>query len=153
VALVDANIKYPGLGSLMGIGSHAGLTDVVGRDLDPVSALRSTSTSNLHVLLCGNTPLVSSELFGSPKTRALLEWLREHHDYVLVDTPAVMPVPEVVVQAKDADGVVLVVRANKTDRSVLEKARDVLREGGANVLGVVLNRRRFVIPEFIYRRL
>jgi capsular exopolysaccharide synthesis family protein len=153
VVLVDGNIKAPGLANLMGLGSHAGLTDIVGRDLDLNLALRSTPTPNLHVLLCGNTPLISSEVFGSARTASILENLKRHHRYVLIDTSAVMSVPEVAMQGKQADGVVLVARANKTDRAVLQKARDLLQDGGANLLGVVLNRRRFVIPEFIYRRL
>lgn len=153
VALVDANIRNPGLANLMSLGPHAGLTDVVGRELDPESALRSTAVPNLYVLLGGNTPLISSEVFGSPKTVSLLEWLKERHDYVLLDVPAVMPMPEVAVQSKDTDGVVLVVRANRTDRNLLQKARDILESSGANLLGVILNRRRYVIPEFIYGRL
>ncbi|MCK4546894.1 MAG: CpsD/CapB family tyrosine-protein kinase [Candidatus Eisenbacteria sp.] len=153
VALVDANIKAPGLAALMGLGPHAGLTDVIGRDLDLNLALRATPTPNLHVLLCGNTPLISSEVFGSSRTASVLQSLKEHHPYVLLDTSAVMSVPEVAMQATSADGVVLVARANKTDRAVLQKTRDILQGSGANLLGVVLNRRRFVIPEFIYRRL
>ncbi len=153
VCLVDANIKWPGLGDLMGLEPHAGLTDIVGRDLDVRMALRSTATPNLNVLVGGNTPLIASEVFGSAKTTALLEELRRDHQYILIDTPAVMPVPEVAMQGKKADGVVLVTRANKTDRTVVQKARDLLAGADANLLGVVLNRRRYVIPEFLYQRL
>jgi protein-tyrosine kinase len=153
VVLVDANIKAPGLGKLLRLQPHAGLTDAVGRDLGLESVLHSTSTPNLNLVLCGNTPLVSSEVFGSPRTTSLLESLRQHHQYVLLDTPAVMPAPEVAMLCRAADGVILVARANKTDRAVLQKARDILKNSGGNLLGVVLNRRRYVIPEFLYRRL
>jgi len=153
VCLIDMNIKWPGLGDLMGLKPHAGLTDVVGRDLDLQMALRSTATPNLHVLLAGNTPLISSEVFRSSQTRSLMQKLKSHHQYVLVDAPAVMPMPEVSMLCKDTDGVVLVARANKTDRTVVQKARDLLATGDANLLGVVLNRRRYVIPEFLYQRL
>lgn len=153
VCVVDANIKAPGMAALLGCGPQAGLTDVVGRGLDLRMALRATSTPNLHVVLTGNTPLIASEVFGSPRTAAVVEALRRHHAYVLIDAPAVMPVPEVAKQGKDADGVVLVARANRTDRAVVLKARDTLLSAGANVLGVVLNRRRFVIPDFLYRRM
>lgn len=55
--------------------------------------------------------------------------------------------------AANVDGVVLIVRANRTKREVLTKAEKLVRFGGGRVIGTVLNRRSFPIPEAIYKRL
>ena len=61
--------------------------------------------------------------------------------------------PETAIFASSTDGVVLVVRANRTRREVVQKAIDVLNKARCRLLGVVLNDRRYPIPGFIYRRI
>jgi Mrp family chromosome partitioning ATPase len=84
--------------------------------------------------------------------RAFLASLSAQFDWVIVDGAPVLDSPETVDFAPLVDGVVLVIRAGRTKRPVLVRAVDLLRKSGARVLGSVLNRRRFEIPDFIYRR-
>jgi protein-tyrosine kinase len=51
------------------------------------------------------------------------------------------------------DGVILVVNYDKTRRQVALRAKKELEEAGANILGVIINRRKYYIPDWIYRRL
>jgi Mrp family chromosome partitioning ATPase len=88
------------------------------------------------------------------------EWARSRmtavaslYDWVVIDGPPVLESPDAVEIAALADGVVLVVQAGVAKRPVVARAADLLRRGGARVLGTVLNRRRLEIPEFIYRRI
>jgi Mrp family chromosome partitioning ATPase len=88
------------------------------------------------------------------------EWARSRvaavsslYDWVILDGPPVLESPESVDIAALADGVVLVVQAGVAKRPVVARAAELLRRGGARVLGTVLNRRRLEIPEFIYRRI
>ena len=69
----------------------------------------------------------------------LLEMLRGKADYVLIDTPPIIAVTDAAVLASRVDGVLLVVNAGKTKRELAIKARDMLKQVNANVIGVVLN--------------
>jgi len=84
--------------------------------------------------------------------RAFFATVSERFDWVVVDGAPVLESPESVDLAPLVDGVVLVIRSGRTKRQVVIRAVDLLRKSGARVLGTVLNRRRFEIPDFIYRR-
>ena len=75
------------------------------------------------------------------------------YEYVLVDTDFVGSPFFSQSAVQSGDGVVLVVRAGKTNRAVADRACQTVRRAGGDILGVVLNRRQFPIPDFIYRRL
>jgi Mrp family chromosome partitioning ATPase len=77
----------------------------------------------------------------------------ESYDYVLMDTDFIGSPFFSAPAVSSSDGVVLVIRAGKTNRQIAGRACDIVRRIGGKILGVVLNRREFPIPEFIYRRL
>lgn len=74
-------------------------------------------------------------------------------DLIILDTPSVLVSPLALALAPTADGIILVIEAERTRAAVAEAARDTLRAGGANLLGVVLNKRRYHVPKAIYDRL
>ena len=76
--------------------------------------------------------------------------MREQFDFTLLDAPPITLSPESASLARWTDGVLLVVQAGKTRWEVVQQAKARLEQGGAKVLGVVLNRRKFVIPDFLY---
>ena len=69
----------------------------------------------------------------------MLTLLRETAEYVLIDTPPIIAVTDAAVLAPRVDGVLLVINAGKTRRDLAVKARDMLRQVNATLLGVVLN--------------
>ena len=71
----------------------------------------------------------------------------------MIDGPPVLESPDAATLGAVADGVVVVVQAGRTKRPVLTRSVDLLSRAGGRVLGIVLNRRRLEIPEFIYRRI
>lgn len=79
--------------------------------------------------------------------------LRMLFGVVIIDAPAWTSSYDGIALAAKADATVMVVEAEKTRRQVAEKLRDTLRESGAKLAGVVMNKRRFYIPEQIYRML
>ena len=85
--------------------------------------------------------------------RTFLATVSSRFDWVIVDGPPVLQAPESVDLAPLVDGVALVVRAGHAKRPVVSRAVDLLRKSGVRILGCVLNRRRFEIPGFIYRRI
>jgi len=85
--------------------------------------------------------------------RASLDAVSSGYDWILVDGPPVLESPDAASLGAVADGVLVVVQAGRTKRPVLARSVDLLNRAGSRVLGVVLNRRRLEIPEFIYRRI
>lgn len=74
-------------------------------------------------------------------------------DLIILDTPPVLVSPLTLALAPTADGVILVVEAERTRSAIAAAARDTLKASGANLLGVVLNKRRYHVPRPIYDRL
>src|SRR3989442_12428559 len=84
-------------------------------------------------------PVSPADLVSSPRMRQALERLRSQYDFVIIDTPPVLPVTDAVVLAREADAVVLVVKGHGTPSALVREARDRLLMAGAPLLGVVVN--------------
>jgi len=85
--------------------------------------------------------------------RESLDAVASGYDWVVIDGPPVLESPDAATLGAVADGVVVVVQAGRTKRPVLARSVDLMSRAGGRVLGMVLNRRRLEIPEFIYRRI
>ena len=85
--------------------------------------------------------------------RGVLEAVGGGYDWILLDGPPVLESPDAAPLGQAADGVVVVVQAGRTKRPVLARTVDLVNRSGGRVVGMVLNRRRLEIPEFIYRRI
>jgi Mrp family chromosome partitioning ATPase len=85
--------------------------------------------------------------------RESLDAIASGYDWVVIDGPPVLESPDAATLGAVADGVIVVVQAGRTKRPVLTRSVDLMNRAGGRVLGMVLNRRRLEIPEFIYRRI
>jgi Mrp family chromosome partitioning ATPase len=90
---------------------------------------------------------------ASPQFHEQVAALKERYSLILLDAPSIAESSDALLAAPETDGIVMVVEAGSTRWQVAENAREKLAMQGGNVLGVILNKRRFYIPSFIYRRL
>jgi receptor protein-tyrosine kinase len=139
VLLVEADLRRPSIAQVLGFSSSGiGLVDAI---LDPTLALsdivQTRPPFNLSVVLSGQTPPSPYEVLKLPRLGALLDEAREHFDYIVLDTPPLVPVQDCRVLARWVDGVVLVVAADHTPRALIEAALDILDPG--RVVGLVFN--------------
>lgn len=86
-------------------------------------------------------------------TVALWKTLRERFDLILIDSSSDTNTAESMALSRNVDGVVLVVEAGKTRRRVVDSIKKKILSNGGLILGVVLNKRRYYIPEALYKRL
>jgi capsular exopolysaccharide synthesis family protein len=93
----------------------------------------------LDVLQAGGPTGDAAELLSSPRMLGMVQSLIERYDFVLIDSPPIFPVTDSTILATFVDGVVLVVRGQRTDRQVIREALERLRFMGARIAGVVLN--------------
>jgi capsular exopolysaccharide synthesis family protein len=139
VVLVDGDLRKPAVGTLLGIDSGAGLTNVLAGQHALADVILSVQRGTLAVLPSGPTPPNPSELLGSQHMASLLETLAEQYDVVVIDAPPLLPVTDAAVLSALADGALLVVRHGKTRRDEAERALKALAAVNAKLLGTVLN--------------
>lgn len=153
VLLVDTNFRTPCLHNLFQLENSFGLSDYLanGAKLD-LPAVKGR-LNKLFVLPCGSKRSGPISLFESITFDRFLQVAREQYDYVILDTPPVHIFAESQVICPKVDGAVLVIRAGKTRKQVAQHAKKEIETAGGRVLGVVINQRKFHIPDWLYERL
>jgi capsular exopolysaccharide synthesis family protein len=140
VLLIDADLRRSSVAPQLGIGpaESAGLSELIAKPQTKLAdvTVRPDALS-FATIPAGETPDSVHHLFRSPRLAALLAEARQQYDYVLLDTPPLVPVFDAALLSRLVDGVIVVVSANKTPRRLLEAALDVLDPG--KVIGIVFN--------------
>lgn len=138
VLLIDADLRRPALGRLLGLGKTPGL---VGAIVDPRLELEQVVEPrppfNLSVLCAGQTPPSPYEVLKSPRLGELLDAARSQYDFIIVDTPPLTPIQDCRVIGHWVDGFLLVIAAHRTPRRLAEESLTTLDP--AKVLGIVFN--------------
>jgi receptor protein-tyrosine kinase len=143
VLIIDADLRRPQLHTVFDICNDTGFSDVL-QGGDAVvkklqACIRATNVPDLYVLPSGPGTAAISRLIYSSEMDALLAQCRTSFDIVLVDCPPMAPYAEARVIGRKSDGVILVVRANRTSRDDVQDAYARLSEDGVPVLGCILN--------------
>ena len=141
VLLVDSDLRRPRVGKLFDAPSQPGLSNILAREgetsLD--ETIRQVDLENLSILPSGPHPPNPAELLGSDEMKKLAAKLTERFDHVIYDTPPILNATDGAIVSQYADGIVLVMRSFKTEEDFAIRARDMLSDAQANILGVVLN--------------
>jgi non-specific protein-tyrosine kinase len=144
VILVDADLRRPTIHKRLGMSNDRGLSNLLIAD-HPASAgasasyLRKGPEDNLFVLTSGPVPHNPAELLSGPRTRKLVKVLGTLADVVIFDSPPAATVADAAILGAYADGTLHIIRAGKTRRDLVLKARDILHRVDAKVLGPILN--------------
>ena len=152
VLLVDADLRRPAVARVLGIEGGVGLTTVLAGEADVDDVVQEWGGSGLAVLPSGAVPPNPAELLSSPAMRRLVSELRTRYEYVVVDTPPVLPVADASVLSRVVDGMVVVANARRVRRRQLTQGLGDLSRVSAHVLGVVLNQVRRDEESYSYGR-
>ena len=139
--IVDADLRKEGVARAFGIVADRGLADVLQDDmqLDEV-LLPSVGVPNLTLLPTGSPCVDAARFIASSAMSRVIQHLRTQFDFVLIDSPPIVPFSDGRVLSTMVDGVLLVGRSGKTKREALRRSLDMLREvRSAPVIQVVLN--------------
>lgn len=137
VLLVDTDIRSHGLTRLIGSPPGPGLSEVLAGTCAPENAILSTDLPNLHVMTGGTPTMPPVELLASHRFQEFVGWSTETFKLVLFDAPPVLNLADVEIITAGCDGVLMVVRAQKTRREVLQKSAGQI--DAKKLLGVVYN--------------
>lgn len=139
VLLIDADLRKPRLHEMFGEDQKPGLADVLSGKTSSRD-FRKTKVSGLWLMPAG-TPLRNpADLLGSPRFSKLIEELRAHFDWIVLDSPPVLAVADPCMIARVASGVLLVLDCGRTSRDVAAAAVQRLEAVSAPILGAMLNR-------------
>lgn len=139
VCLVEGDLRRPKLLDYLGLENAAGLSDVLVKRAELDDVLQPV-VPGLSALGCGPPPPNPAEMLGSEAMRTLLHQLESQFDYVVIDTPPLVPVTDAAVLSTITDGALVVVGAGIVRRDQLDTALQTLDRIDATVLGIVLNR-------------
>lgn len=140
VCLVEGDLRRPRLLRYLGLEGAAGLTDVLIERADLDDVLQPYGDDGVDVLGAGPVPPNPSELLASARMGLVLGELAARYDYVLIDTPPILPVTDAVVLSTKVDGVIVLVGTTVVRKEQVSASLDALGAVENNVLGLVLNR-------------
>jgi protein-tyrosine kinase len=153
VCLVEANSRSPSLPGAFGTKSQSGLFDCLTRE----GPIRSFATpvigENVWLLSLGANGAAAQRLLNSDRLKYRLQELRKEFDFVVIDAAPMHACSDAMAIARQSDGMIMVLEAGSTRRAASVRAANEIRAAGIQILGVVLNKRTFPIPESLYRRL
>ncbi|WP_062237228.1 CpsD/CapB family tyrosine-protein kinase [Fictibacillus sp. FJAT-27399] len=139
VLLVDGDLRKPTVHYTFRVSNIQGMTSVLTKQLTFEDAVQKTNVEHLYVLPSGPIPPNPSELLNSKAMEALVEDANSKYDYVLFDSPPVLAVTDAQILSNRCDGVVLVASSGRTEKEEALKAKELLENANAKILGVVLN--------------
>ena len=155
VLIIDADMRRPRLRSIFDLPEAEGLSSILSSETKPqdmLDAIAKDSNSGLHVLTSGPIPPNPAELLGSEQMRKLLEVLGKSFTHIVIDSPPVSSFTDGVLIASMVDGVLLVVHGGKSSRGVVRRSRQLLRDVGAKIFGVVLNNVSMQSHDYYYHQ-
>jgi protein-tyrosine kinase len=150
VCVVDANLRRPALHLCFGAENIRGLTDAVFKPGSIRQFVQKLPGSNLWLLPCGSMTSQLSAVMKTEHLQARINELRSEFAYTLIDSPPVSEQTDAILLGRLTDGAVLVLESNVTRREVARIAKEDLEAAQVRVLGAVLNKRTFPIPQFLY---
>jgi capsular exopolysaccharide synthesis family protein len=140
--LIDADLRKPTAHYTFQLPNTFGLTSVLTKQVELMDAVHMTDVENLFVLTSGPIPPNPAELLASGSMEYLLKEAYNLYDFILFDSPPVLTVTDAQVLANLVDGSILVTSSGTTDRDGAIKAKELLSNANAKLLGAVLNNKK-----------
>ncbi|TFD69796.1 polysaccharide biosynthesis tyrosine autokinase [Cryobacterium ruanii] len=149
VLLIDADLRRPSIAELCDLEGDVGLTTVLLGDVGPDDAIVRWS-DGLDVLPSGAVPPNPGQLLGSDAMKTLMQRLLLEYDFIVVDSPPLLPATDALGLSHLTDGAIVVARYKSTTRQQLATTLESLEAVNARILGIVLNQVRERRAEVYY---
>lgn len=137
VLIIDADLRRPRVHKVFKLSNHKGLTNVLANQysIDDVTQVTGTEVT---VITSGPIPPNPSELLGSQKMKDIIIQLKQLYDVIIIDAPPVGMVTDAAILSTIVDGTILVVASGKTEIDGAKRAKQLLENVGARIVGVVM---------------
>lgn len=151
VIAVEANMRQPSFEDVLGLPSAGTLAGVLDKSDTVDTAVQQVDDHRFSVLPAGALPDRRGDDLLLPQFQDVLNQLRKSYRYILVDSPPVIPFGDASMICPMVDGTLVVVASNFTRAEVLEHTVDKLKDAEAKIPGILLNKREYHIPRWLYR--
>jgi capsular exopolysaccharide synthesis family protein len=139
VLIVDADLRRPSLHKIFHVPIEPGLSNFLVGELDDIPVVE-TIVPNLFLVPAGKIPPHPSELLGSERMRDFLDRAKNQFGHIIIDSPPLMSATDAAIISTQADGVLLVVKAEHVPRKAAMDAKNQLLELNAPLLGTIFNK-------------
>ncbi len=153
VFLIDADMRKGKMVKYLGVEQPKGLSEYLRGQAQLDEIIFKIDIEHLSFISCGQVPSHPADLLASSRMSDLIRQLRSHFEYILIDTPPVIPVTDAVVIGTQVDGVLMVIRAGETQRGIIKRSTELLTQAHVNIVGHVLTNIEYFVPDYIYRYL
>jgi len=137
VLLIEADLHQPILNARLRLKPWAGLAECLEGTVDPRSVIRRVHPLNWYLLPAGGSRVNASELLQTAALAGVMSKLTPHFDWIIVDSPPVLPLSDATSLTRYADATLLVARADQTVREAIDETIAII--GRQRVIGIVLN--------------
>lgn len=146
--IVDSDLRRPKIDKIFDLPKEPGLFECLQGNMDAMDVVKDTRIENLKVITSGRTESSPAHLFEKEAMTDIFEKIKFYYDIVIVDSAPVIPVSDPMLISSAVDGVILVTLAGKTPKNVALRARNILEDADANIIGVVVNNLSEVLPYY-----
>lgn len=136
--VIDADLRHPGTHLLFDTPQEPGLAEVLRGEVEPADAIRATPYSRLWVLAAGNGDSHAIQALAQDNVRTLFEQLKQQYDFIIIDSPPVLPVTDSLLIGQHADGVLFAVLSEVSRAPAVHAAQQKLAPLGVHMLGAVV---------------
>ncbi|WP_319801613.1 CpsD/CapB family tyrosine-protein kinase [Bhargavaea beijingensis] len=152
VLFIDADMRKPTVQYTFSLTNAAGLSTVLTQQKLAGEVIRESEISpNLHIMTSGPIPPNPAELLGSRSMAVLMNEMAQQYDLIVFDAPPVLSVTDAQLLANKVDGTLLVVNTGVTEKENIEKAKDLLGNAQARILGAVMNNFKLDKDHYYYQ--
>ena len=151
VVLVDCDYRKPANGPSSSRYEERGLADCVADGSR--AGIRETAIAKLSYLPPGHAPESPPQFFGSEAFQRTIEGLSQSYEHVIIDAPPILSYSDVLIMCRHGYEAFLVADAVSTRAEQVIEAKARVENAKGRVAGVILNRRPYYLPGFIYRML
>ncbi len=147
--LVDFDLRRPRIHRVFEKEKRQGVADILRGKAALKQCLRKTQYPNLNIITCGrNSNENAVETLNSAGVKDFFSELRFYFDFIVVDAPPVIPVSDPLMLNSEIDAALFIIKAGKTQKPVVRRAIQLLRDARIEILGLILNNVNHALPYY-----
>lgn len=151
VLLVDANLQRPAIHDALRIGVRPGLSEIMARTTSLQEAIFRQNALGFDVITAGMATGEQAPSIDDDKMTDFIDYLGQRYDHLIFDLAPISGAADGVTIARSLDGIVIVLEAEVSRWEPVTEMVDNARAAGVNILGAVINKKPYYIPEVLYR--
>lgn len=146
--LVDCDLRRPMIHKHFALSNEHGVADLLARELDVKAVLKPSAIPNLRIITAGIANDSPADLLSSIRLKEMFDQIRFYFKIVIVDAPPVIPVSDALLLSNEADGILFVLKAGKTQKRMAQRAMELLDDNRSKLLGAIINNVKGALPYY-----